>query len=263
MKIMLDAREFYPKNFVDQWRWRLEVKPVYEYLCEQYLPQCDKVITVSNGLAREYKRIYNVNPDVIMSLPTLRELSPTPLDGDRIRIIHHGYASLSRRTEVMIEMMDYVDDRFSLDLMLLVTGDSYYEQIVSMAKQRKNVRVIPPVAMHDIIPFTNQYDIGLFLCPPTNFNLTHTLPNKFFEFIQARLAVAIGPGIEMKEIIEKYDCGIVSKDFLPVSLAEKLNELTPEKIMEYKKKSDIAARELNASTNQKRILELVQNLIGE
>ena len=262
-KIMLDAREYYPRNYDDQWLWRLLTKPVNEYLCKEYLHRCDKIITVSEGLAQEYAREYHVQPEVIMSLPAFRDLAPIPTNGETIRIIHHGNVSFSRRTELMIEMMDYVDERFSLDLMLLVGKGGYWNKIVSMVSRRKNVRIIPPVPMDQIVTFTIQYDIGLFLCPPTNFNLTYTLPNKFFEFIQARLAVAIGPSVEMKKIVEKYGCGIVSKDFAPQSLAQELNSLTAERIMQLKEQSHRAALDLNAEANGRRVKEIVHELIGE
>lgn len=262
-KLMLDAREFYPRAYDEQWQWRLTGKHVNEYLCQQYLPSCDKVITVSDGLAQEYKRLYNIDPDVVMSLPAYKVLPPMPADKDRIRMIYHGIANFTRKTEMMIELMDYVDERFTLDLMLVVRNDSYYHKIVSMAKQRKNVRVIPPVHMQDIIPFTNQYDVGVILYPPANFNVIHALPNKLFEYIQARLALAIGPGIEMKKIVEQYDCGIISSDFLPFTLAQELNKLTTEKIMEYKKKSDVAAHELSADANRIHVLNIIHELIGE
>ncbi|MBI5952673.1 MAG: capsular biosynthesis protein [Chloroflexi bacterium] len=259
-RAMLDAREYYPMNFNDQWLWRIQRKPVNEYLCREYLPRCDMIITVSDGLASEYRRVYGVQAEVIMSLPASRDMQPSPPQSDRIRIIHHGVAGRSRKTERMIEIMDYVDDRFSLDLMLVWHNRRYYKKLVSMAEKRKNVRVIPPVPMQEIVRTINQYDIGLFLVPPTNFNLEFTLPNKLFEFIQARLAVAIGPSIEMRKIVEKYDCGIVSKDFSSLSLARELNRLTPEKLMQLKENSHKAAQELNAEANAKRVMQIVQDL---
>jgi len=262
-KIMLDAREYYPRNFDDRWLWRLLTKPVNEYLCKEYLHRCDKIITVSNGLAEEYAREYHVQPEVIMSLPAFRDLAPIPTNGKTIRIIHHGNVNISRRTELMIEMMDYVDERFSLDLMLLVGKGGYWNKIVSMVSRRKNVRIIPPVPMDQIVTFTNQYDIGLYLLQPTNFNIEYCLPNKFFEFIQARLAVAIGPSVEMKKIVEKYGCGIVSKDFAPQSLAQELNSLTAERIMQLKEQSHRAALELNAEANGHRVKEIVRELLDE
>jgi hypothetical protein len=259
-KIMLDAREYYPRNFDDQPQWRRDVMPVNLYLCKEYLPRCDKIITVSDGLAQEYAREFHVDPEVVMSMPVYRNLSPVLPQNNSIRIIHHGYASFSRKLEVMIEMMDYVDERFSLDLMLLLGSGNYWDKIVSMVDSRKNVNLISPVPMDQIVPFTNQYDIGLFLCPPTNFNLTYTLPNKFFEFIQARLAIAIGPSIEMRKIVDQYDCGIVSRDFEPQTLATELNKLTVDKLMYYKNQSHAAASILNAQTTGKRVHEIVAEL---
>lgn len=259
--ILLDAREYYTRNFEDQEEWRKTIKPVNQYLCNQYLKICDKVITVSDGLAQEYKREFEIDPEVVMSMPSPRDLMPSQIIGDSIRIIHHGYASASRRMEVMIEMMDHVDKRFTLDLMLVVGRDVYWDKIVKMAEERKNVRIIPPVPFDEIVPFTNQYDIGLFLVPPTNFNLTYTLPNKFFEFIQARLAVAIGPSIEMKKIVEQYGCGIVADDFEPKSLAAMLNALTVEKLMYYKLQSHKAAAVLNADTAGARVKSIVREVI--
>ena len=115
--------------------------------------------------------------------------------------------------------------------------------------------------MQEIIPVTNQYDIGLFLAPPTTFNLQYTLPNKLFEFIQARLVVAIGPSIEMSKGVKKFNCGVVSKDFDPRSMANELNRLTTEKIMEFKQRSHEAASELNADVNARRIKEIVRDLM--
>lgn len=263
IKVMLDAREFYPKNFDDSRRWRLFTKPMNKYLCNQYLHRCDKIITVSDGLAKEYARDYGVKPKVVMSLPFAYALEPVRNEIDKIKMIYHGYANNSRKTELMVRMMDFVDERFVLDLMLAnPPKDGYRRKINTMAKSRDNVRVIPSVNMQELIPHSNKYDIGLFLCPPTNFNLKYALPNKFFEYIQARLVVAIGPSIEMAKIIQKFDCGIVAKDFTPHSLAYELNHLTTEDVRYYKKKSDAAASVLNAKTNKDIVLKLIHDLLG-
>jgi hypothetical protein len=260
-KVLLDAREFYPRNFDDHLLWRLLFRPMNEYLCNKYLRQCDRIITVSDGIAQEYQRVYGIHPEVFMSLPVFHNLLPTQTHEKSIKIIHHGWASMSRKIELMIEMMDYVDERFSLDFMLLPGPIAYWNKLTKMASNRKNVRFIPPVSMQELVKFTNIYDIGLFLCKPTNFNLKFTLPNKLFEFIQARLAVGIGPSIEMKKIVEKYDCGVVSEDFEPHSLAEALNGLRAADIMYYKEQSHKASLELNAETYSEKINTIVRELV--
>jgi hypothetical protein len=261
-KVLLDAREFYPRQYEDQIRWRLMKQPMVEYLCEEYLPRCDKIITICEGLAREYASAYGVRSEVVLSLPFLEDLLPHPVQDGMIRMIHHGIASRSRRLELMVETMDYVDERFSLDLMVMPERSAYWNRLCKMVTERKNVRIIPPIPMKDIVRFTNGYDVGLLLCEPTTLNITYGLPNKFFEFIQARLALAVGPLVEMKRIVEKYDCGIVSHDFQPRSMAEALNKLTVGKIMYYKEQSHKASLELNAEANSGRIRKIVEGLIG-
>lgn len=262
-KVILDAREFYPNNFDDQLIWRLTLKPLNQYLCRKYLGLCDSVLTVSEGIAEEYYVQFGVSPEVIMSLPEYHALQPTPVDRDHINLIHHGWASPSRKIDRMIQVMDYVDDRFTLDLMMIPGKGRVWREIQRMVKIRENVRIIPPVRMPDIVPFTNQYDIGLFLVPPTNFNLKYTLPNKLFEFIQARLGVAIGPSIEMRKIVEQYRCGIVTPDFSPRSMALELNKLDEAQILKFKTNSDIAAKKLNADVNREKLLTSVSELFGK
>lgn len=261
-KVLLDAREFYPRNYDDQFKWRLMTGPINDYLCREYMPRCDKMVTVCDGLAAEYNRCYGVAPEVLMSLPGYRELPVRPVEDGVVRMIHHGHASPSRRIETMIEMMDHVDERFRLDLMLMPNQSEYWRMLCGMVEQRKNVRMIPPVTMPEIIPFSNAYDVGLFLCQPSNFNLKFALPNKLFEFIQSRLMVAIGPSVEMRKIVERYGCGVVAEDFEPATLGRVLNALSAEQIARYKEQSGRAAGELNEGANRARVLEMVGGLIG-
>jgi len=260
-KILLDAREYYPRHFEDRFIWRFFFQDWNRYLCRQFLPECDKVITVSGGIAEEYEREYGVCPEVVMSLPAFLDLAPSETPRDAMRLIHHGNATPSRKIENMIRLMDFVDERFHLDLMLVPKSRGYFRYLQGEARKRPNVRVIRPVEYRDIIPFINEYDVGLYLLQPVNFNQRHALPNKLFEFIQARLAVGIGPSPAMKSIVDQYGCGIVSAEFSPESLARELNSLSPERIRRYKEKADEAARELNADRTRVQVKRIVAELI--
>ena len=180
-----------------------------------------------------------------------------------IKLIYHGMASKERGIEKMIEIMEYLDSRFTLDLMLVKTADEeYYKNLESQVSQAKNTRIIPIVPFEEIIPFTSQYDIGFYILQPTNFNGYNALPNKFFEFIQARLAIAIGPSPEMAKLVQQYHLGIISKDFTPKSMAESLNKLTKEEILQYKENSNKAAKILNAQNEGEKLLKIVEEVLG-
>ena len=75
------------------------------------------------------------------------------------------------------------------------------------AEADPRIRILPPVKSDDVVYTINQYDIGVFLIPPVNFNYANTLPNKLFDFIQARLGIAIGPTPEMASIVDRYGNG--------------------------------------------------------
>ena len=254
-RILLDAHEYSPEQFKDKLIWRMFYRGYNIHLCKKYLNKVYKMTTVCLAIANEYSKIFSVSPVVITNAVRYYELSPSPVKKDKIRIIHHGAAIPSRKIELMIEMMKYTDERFSLDLMLLPTDNNYFNKLTKLV--RKNVSIKEPVPMDKIVNVTNDYDIGLFLLPPVGFNYKYALPNKLFEFIQARLAIAIGPSPEMSDYVKKYDLGIVSNDFKPLSLASEINKLTKEKIEYFKNQSNKHANELSMEKNQLKFKELI------
>jgi glycosyltransferase involved in cell wall biosynthesis len=161
----------------------------------------------------------------------------------------------------MIDVMQGLDDRFELDLMLVPTFPRYLEKLKTKSGIDRRIRFLPPVSMEQLVPFSHGYDIGLYLLPPSSFNNFHALPNKFFEFIQARLAVAIGPSPEMARIVREFGCGIVADDFAPSSLARVLNQLTPPDIDRMKSGSDRAARVHTAENNAERMRRIVDSVL--
>jgi len=266
-KILFDAHEFAPRHFEDKLAWRIFFQRFNKYLCKKYLPMVDEMITVGAGLANEYAAEYPVKPIVVTNASFYADLSPTPVDEKRIRLIHHGAANPSRQLEIMIDMMKHLDERFTLDLMLLTPPiankktRSYLDDLKHLIKDSSRIRIIPPVKSAEVVQFINQYDMGIFLLPPINFNDANTLPNKFFDFVQARLAIAIGPTPEMANLVSQYDLGVISADFTALALADKINALNGEKITYYKSQSDKAARELSAEKNKVILNKLVAHLL--
>ena len=174
-------------------------------------------------------------------------------------MIHHGAASPNRRLENMIEMMRYLDRRFVLD-MILVPGDrSYIAHLRNLARDLPSVRFLPAVPMPQIPEFVNHYDVGVAAIAPTTFNTKHSLPNKFFEYIQGRLAIVIGPSPEMAKIIREYGCGVVADGFRPRDLANAVMSLDSQRIYAMKMNADRAARHHCAENN---LQKLQESLVG-
>lgn len=260
-KVVFDAREYYPRHFENRRSWRLLYRPMMRHLCGTYLPQCDAIMTVSPSFARMYQRRFGVEPVVIESVPPPHDLEPSPVTDGSVRIVHHGWANRARRIELMIRTMEHLDSRFSLDLILMPLEANYMSLLQAEADRVPGVRILPPVPYDEIIPTTNRYDVGLFLCPPTTFNLLHTIPNKLFEFIQARLAVAIGPLPDQSEVLDRYGCGLVAEDFEPRTMAELLNRTDESAFRVLKERAHRAAGELNSDAHRHKIAALIEGLL--
>lgn len=266
-KIVFDAHEYAPRHFEDKFVWRLFFQPLYLHLCKTLIPKVDAMLTVGKGLADEYEKHFKVHPTIITNAARFHEIKPIEPTAHKIRLIHHGIANASRRLELMIEMMQYLDERFTLDLMLMTSDyasgqtKSYIDTLKTNAAKDKRIAIVPSVPSKDVVKTINQYDMGVFLLPPINFNYANTLPNKLFDFIQARLAIAVGPTPEMASIVNEYNIGVVSKDFTARSLANELNKITHDQLVEFKNNSIKAAAKLNAEENEKVFMNVIHSLI--
>jgi len=155
------------------------------------------------------------------------------------------------------------DERFSLDLMLVEHDTGYLNELkelaTGLALGRINFR--DPMPNEKIIPFISNYDIGFYILIPSSDNQRWALPNKFFEFIMAELAVCIGPSPAMSEVVRQYGCGCVAPSFEAHDVAGLLNSLTVEQIEEMRRSSREASVELNAEKESQKIVAMVDRLL--
>jgi hypothetical protein len=260
--VLFDAHEFHPEEFTDQLKWKLFDKPYLSYLCRKYIPQAKEFTTVSNGIAERYHSFCGRKPSIVTNASKYQDLQPSELQKGVIRIIHHGAALRSRNLEEMIDTARILGEGYTLDMMLTKADADYYKEINAKAKHISNVRFIDAVPFDNICSVLNKYDIGLFLLPPSNVNYLHALPNKIFEFVQARLCIAVSPSPEMSQVVKEYDLGIISADFTSGSMATAIKKLSPEKVRHYKEQAHIHAKELSAERNFEKIRSLVNNMMN-
>jgi hypothetical protein len=115
----------------------------------------------------------------------------------------------------------------------------------------------------DLVTTLNRYDVGLSIFPPTTFNLAWCLPNKFFDFVQARLGVIVGPSPEMARFVDDFGIGLVLSDFEPSSLASALEGLTGQQVASWKKESADHASELSSESQGAIWVALISRLAAQ
>lgn len=258
--VIFNAHEYYPLEFEQDKQWLASEGTRALHVVKKYLPQCAMMFCVSEEIMKAYQRLCQVEAVAVTNATSYADVEVKPT-GKTINILHHGAAMRARRLELMADMMDSLPPHFQLSFMLVPTEEDYLEELRVKYANHDRIRFVPPVDTVQIPHACNQYDIGLFILPPVNFNWLNALPNKFFEYIQGRLAIAVSPNPDMKRIVQKYGLGVISDDYTSANMAAKLSELTRDRIDFFKQQSAKHAKELSAEHNQQVILETVTNLL--
>ena len=261
-KVLYDAHEFAPQQFGRWSLWGFFIQEYKTNLCRTSIRQADAMTTVGPEIADEFARSFGVQPAVVLNAPHYYGSPYVPRSGDTIRMVHHGAALRARRLEIMIDAIARLDDRFRLDFILIPNSTGYLRELKKRASSNPRVRFLSPVEPMDIVEGLSCYDVGLYSLPPYSFNARFALPNKFFDFIQARLCLAIGPSPEMKRIVEQHGCGVVAKDFTAQALAEKLRVLDRQSVEAYRRSSDAAAAEFCYERSAEVLLDTARELLG-
>lgn len=256
-KVYFDAHEYAPREFEDVLQWRLLIQPFRHYLCRTYLKEADFRTTVCQGIAEEYKKNFGSSFEILTNAAFYHDLSPKPVDENCIKMIYHGCATASRSCEEVLKIMDLLDERFVLDMVLVPGCPQYIQEFKQKAQHYKNIRFIDPVPMQEISKMCNQYDIGFFPLLPLNINYYFGLGNKTFEFIQARVAHAISPLPEMGRVIRENHLGVIAEDFTPKAFASMLNNLSSKQIWEMKMNNHQVARQLSAEANFDKLNKII------
>jgi hypothetical protein len=256
-----DLHEYAPRMKEDLTRWRLFVAPLMRWLCREHVSRCASVTTVGEGIAKEYAKRFGFTPRVVTNAAPYAELAPGPT-ADPIRLVHSGAARADRHLDLMVDAVELAQRPLSLDFFLTPNDPAYLERLTARVADLPSVTVHPPVAYAELSRTLNGFDVGVYILPPVNFNNAWALPNKFFDFVQARLGVVLGPSPEMAALVRKHGLGTVSEDFTAESFARALDALTPEAVDGYKAASHAVARELSADAQVRVWAEAVAAIAG-
>jgi len=242
-----DIHEYAPKQNEELLMWRLFIAPYVRWMCRTFLPRADSMTTVGWGIAAEYKRVFGLEAGVVTNAAPYADLPVGPV-ADPIRLVHSGAALRNRRIDVLVDAALQTRTPVSLDLYLMPNDPAYIDELRQRAEGSPRITIHDPLPYAQLVEALNQYDVGLPVIPPANYSYEWSLPNKFFDYVQARLAVVIGPSPEMRQTLEKYDLGVTAAGFDATAIAAALDALTPESVAAWKQSADSAAHALSAES---------------
>lgn len=247
--VMADMHEWAPEERAHVRSWRLLVKPFMTYQCAKYLPKMSAVTVVNDAIGRMYTERFGVRPRTVRNAGPYRELAPSEVTDGRIRLVHSGGAVPGRNIEAMIEAVRALDERFSLDMYLVPArdGGKYLESLRALIGDEQRITLHPPVRPAELVETLNAYDVGIFSLPPLTPNHRLMLPNKIFDYVQARLGIVFSSAPETDRLILEHEVGAIAQDASAGALRDVLAPFTEDQVRGFKQNADRAAKVLNST----------------
>ena len=227
--VIFDARDLSHKLFENRALWRVTFGKALTNVLASSLPLCDKVITVSDGLANQLLKDFDIHAEVVRSVPHSKHYAPKALQQFPLRIVYMGRADTNRGLEKLIASAGTLAGRVTIHLYLVG-----HERDVRSLRRKSfgvaNVFLHEPVDFDSIIPTLSAYDIGYAALGHKTSNISLALPNKFFEYLFAGIPILVSRGSEMARVLDRFPFGIAIDDSTPERLADALNNLTLEDV---------------------------------
>lgn len=244
--IHADLHEYAPRQHEELLRFRLFVKPFIEWMCRRHVARADSWTTVSAGLARAYEKRFGFRAEVVTNAAPYVVTEPTP--GHRpLRLVHSGAALRNRHLGVLVDGVLAAQEA-TLDLYLTPNDPGYLQELRDTASRSDRITLHDPVPYRMLAETLRGFDVGVHILPPVNFNNRWALPNKIFDYVQARLGVICGPSPEMAEYVRRYGIGWVADDFTAAALTRTIDGLTASDVNAAKAASHEHARELSSES---------------
>lgn len=263
--VVYDSHEYFTE--VPELVARTGVKKIWEGLEALLVPRLKFASTVSGSIAAEYQRKYGIRMEVIRNLPYKQVIEPQPAPSlrtsDERVILYQGSLNMGRGLETAITAMSFVEHA---RLIIIGTGDMEHQLralVHSLALEEK-VGFMGRIYPLDLPRYTMQADLGISLEEKLGLNYYYALPNKLFDYIQARVPMLVSDLPEMAGLVHRYDIGKVTPVQDPYRLALVMNEMLDdeESRMVWRKNLEKAANELCWENEEGRLMALYEKVIA-
>lgn len=227
------------------------------------VPKLKYVVTVCEPIKEYFKNRYSVNAVIIRNVPPYKKSNQQPkqIQITEKYIIWQGSTNIDRGLEELILAMREVNAR------LLICGDGdIFEKLHIMVQEnglQEKIQLMGKISFEDMMLYTQGATLGICIDKPTNKNYAISLPNKIFEYINAATPVLYSPLSEIKQIEEKFHCGIELRSYDPNELALQINQIVSDNSLlnELSNNCLLAQKELNWQREEKVLCGLLDRVI--
>lgn len=225
VKIMYDAHEYETEMKGMQGTQKYLIK----WLERDFIKYADKVITVSDSIANEYARLYDIpKPELVLNAPPYRKIVKKDIFRDTLGIVkdqtiflYQGGLSPGRGIEILLEA--FKDSEHNSVIVFMGSGP--LEHVVKEHVKNYNTIFFHEAVSHDVLlDYTCSADYGILFYENNCLNHYYCSPNKMFEYLMAEIPVIASNLFEMKRLIQENTIGVVARENSPDGLREAIKE---------------------------------------
>ena len=234
VKIVYDAHEYEINDRPYESKWSIKLKYFLEKKLVKY---ADKVITVSDSIANEYVKLYDIEkPALVLNAPPYKEIEKKDLfrekfsiDKNKTIFLYQGGLSSGRGIEILLDTFKQLSKNQKLKTknqpVIVFMGYGPLEEIIKEASRNYNsIYFYPAVTPDVLLDFTSSADFGILFYENNCLNHYYCSPNKMFEYLMAEIPVIVSNLYEMKRLVEENKVGIVAKENTPQGLKEAIKK---------------------------------------
>lgn len=238
---------------------RLRIKKTWTRIEQKAVPEFKWGYTVSDGIAEEFKRRYQVSYKTIRSIPLLKELNPVIPPAEKF-ILFQGTVNEARGFEYLIPAMKKISCR------LVICGDGNFmprlKRLIADNKVENKTELkgmLPPDKLSII---TQQATIGIGLAEKEGLNQWLALPNKFFDYIHAGLPQITMNYPEYRKINNQFEVAVLIDELNSELIAGTINNLLADDVLLKKLKENClnSRQVLNWQEEEKKLLAFYQSV---
>lgn len=261
-----DTHELAIDEYAHRLKWRLLQRPVIAAIERAGIAGAAVTSCVSQGIADRLHELYGLpeKPLLIRNMPRY-ERHPARPCGETIEVLYHGVVNVGRGLEACIDSVALWRPEFRLT----IRGPSPAGYLETLAQRIRSaglgdrVTLAPSVPMVDLVREAACFDVGLFALPGHSQQNVHVLPNKFFEYTMAGLALCVSDLPEMTALLRRHDLGRLIPEVTPEAIAAAINGFDRASIDACKARALEAAKVLNWEAEADRLFEAIDRVVRD
>mgnify|MGYP001770751853 CR=1 FL=1 len=205
-------------------------KKLVKWLERKLIKYADKVITVSDAIADEYVKLYDIEkPSLVLNTPPYKEIQKKNIFRETLDILedqtiflYQGGLSRGRGIEILLEAFKTIDNE---NAVIVFMGYGPLESLIqNTSKEYKNIYFHQAVSPDILLDYTSSADFGISTIEDSCLSYRYCLPNKMFEYLMAEIPVIVSNLYEMKRLVELNNIGTVAKENTSQGLKEAIEE---------------------------------------